>query len=357
MGLKETVSNPYSAWMRDGASDGDVVVSSRIRLARALADYPFPHRLTPEAAEEIVHAVELAVKDRRLAEAVGGLELSRAAELSSLERQILVEKHLASPAFFQGPAEGRAIGLSDDESVSIMVNEEDHLRIQVLAPGLQLEQALEKANVVDDALERTLDYAYSESIGYLTACPTNVGTGLRASLMLHLPGLAITGQVRQVLATIGKLGLTVRGLYGEGTEAAGNLFQISNQITLGRAEEEIVQNLVAVCRQIIDQERAARRLLHQERPEIVEDRVWRAYGILRYARLLNSREAIQYLSDVRLGIDLGIIKDVSPSMAWTLMVLTRPAFILKYGGELSPHQRDVLRAGLVRETLAKKKKK
>lgn len=358
MGFKSTVENAFSRWMDDRAPQTDVVVSSRIRLARSLVGFPFPHRLSPEKAEEVVHAVRLAVDDEGVRSAAGLLEVASLAELAPVERRILVEKHLASPAVLEeGKEQGRAVVLSEDETVSIMVNEEDHLRLQVILPGLQLDAAWRLADRVDDALEKTLDYGYDENLGYLTACPTNVGTGMRASVMLHLPALVITRQVREVLNVVSKLGMTVRGLYGEGTEATGYLFQFSNQITLGYTEEEIIKNLVAVTEKVVEQERAARRLLLKEGGIALEDRAWRSLGVLSHARMLSSEDALRLISDVRLGVDLGVIKNLPIRVLNELMILIRQAYIIKAGGEsrLTPGQRDELRAKMVRQRLEKLK--
>lgn len=352
MALKETLTNPYSHWMEDGGAEADVVVSSRVRLARDLADYPFPHRLTREQAEEVIHAVRLAIERPETVAKAGQLELTRLSELTPVERRVLVEKHLGSPDFLKGDATGKAIVLRPDEVVSIMVNEEDHLRIQCLLPGLTLEECWRLASTVDDALEATLKYSFSEDFGYLTTCQTNVGTGLRASVMLHLPGLVATKMLDEIISGLSKLGVTVRGLYGEGTRAAGHLFQVSNQITLGRSEEEIVSNLTALVRRLVSQERETRKRLYREQREALEDRVYRSYGILKNARVMTSDEAMQHLSDVRLGLALKIIKDPALSLISELMVLTQPAFLMKMASkELEPFERDVLRARLIRERL------
>lgn len=352
MSLRETVNNPFSYWMRGGAPEGDVVISSRIRVARNLAQYPFPHLLSQEQADQVIHAVGLAVNNAEVKKKVGGLELVRLSELSPVERQILVEKHLISPDLLE-KYEKKAVALREDEVLSVMVNEEDHLRIQCLMPGLQLHEAWKLVDRLDDGLEKTLDYAFSEQLGYLTACPTNVGTGLRASVMVHLPGLVMTDQLKAVLLNISKLGFTVRGLYGEGTEATGNLFQLSNQITLGHTEEEIIQNLIAITAQLINQERAARQAVYQGRREQLEDRIWRAYGTLKNARMISSDETMKLLSQVRLGVDLGIIRDISPERITELMVLTRPAFLIKLAGrDMTAMQRDVFRAELIRNRLS-----
>lgn len=353
MPIRDTVSNAHSGWMDAEGQSSNIVISSRIRVARNLAGIPFPHLLDQKRSEEVIHAVRLAINNTEAAGLLGSLELSMLSELSPVERQILVDKHLISPEFINN-YQSKAVVISDDEVVSIMVNEEDHLRIQCLLPGLQLKEAWSIVNKIDDGLEKTLDYAFSEKLGYLTSCPTNVGTGMRASIMLHLPGLKITKQLGAVLSAIGKLGLTVRGLYGEGTEAQGNLFQVSNQITLGQSEGEICNNLLASTRHILSQEQAARNALYQQRREAVEDRVYRAYGTLKYARILTSEEAMRLISDLRLGLDLNIITGIKPSQLNELMIKIRPAFLYKLcGKELSAQERYACRASLVRKEFEK----
>ncbi|RJX20927.1 MAG: protein arginine kinase [Ammonifex sp.] len=356
MALKEILTDPRSRWMEDGGPEADVVVSSRVRLARDLAVYPFPHRLRAEQAEEVLHAVRLALDRPEVTKRLGKMEFMRLTELTPVERHVLVEKHLVSPDFLKGNPAGKAVVIRQDETVSIMVNEEDHLRIQCLMPGLALQECWELAGAVDDALEATLEYAFNEEFGYLSACPTNVGTGLRASVMMHLPGLVATRVIDEVISGLSKLGLTVRGLYGEGTRAAGSLFQVSNQITLGRQEAEIINNLTALARRLVSQEREARQRLHREQRGALEDRIFRSYGVLQYARVLNSEEAMRSLSDLRLGLALKIIKKLPLSIVSELMVLSQPAFLIRLAGkELNPSERDVLRAQLIRERLQGKR--
>lgn len=349
MPLKETVNNAHSRWMDADGPESDTVVSSRVRAARNIAGMPFPHLLNSEKAKDVIHAVRLALKNEQLKKVVGELELSNLSELSPLDRQILVDKHLISPDMLSN-FQNKAVVMREDETVSIMINEEDHLRIQCLLSGLQLKEAWDIVDKVDDGLEKTLDFAFSEKLGYLTSCPTNVGTGIRASVMLHLPGLKLTKQLGGVLGATGKLGLAVRGLYGEGTEALGDLFQISNQITLGQAEEEIIDNLISITKQILAQEQAARQALYKERREVIEDRVFRAYGILKHARILSSGEAMRLFSDLRLGLGLKIVTGIPLKLLNELMVKTRPAFIIKMAGrEMSAHERDIFRASLIRK--------
>ncbi len=349
MSFKNTLNSAHSKWMDAEGPEADIVLSSRVRVARNLAGIPFPHLLDAQKSEDVIHAVRLALVNKEEPELLGGLEISGLGELSPLDRQLLVDKHLISPDLLKN-FQSKAVVLREDEVVSIMVNEEDHLRIQCLLPGLQLKEAWDIINRVDDDLEKTLDYAFSEKLGYLTSCPTNVGTGMRASVMLHLPGLKITKHLGGVLGTIVKLGMTVRGLYGEGTEAVGDLFQVSNQITLGQSEEEIINNLESITRQILTQEHAARNALYNDRREVIEDRIYRAYGALRYARVLTSEEAMRLFSDLRLGLELKMISAVPARVLNELMVKIRPAFLIKSAGrELSGYQRDVLRADLVRK--------
>ena len=346
MSIRETVNSAKSGWIKADSPAGDIVVSSRVRVARNINGFSFPHLLEQEKAEQVIHGIQAALGNTKLK---GELELSRLAELSPVERQILVEKHLISPDLLHDH-EKKAVALRDDEVISVMINEEDHLRIQCLLPGLQLEKAWELVNRADDGLENTLEYAFSEKYGYLTACPTNAGTGMRASVMLHLPGLVLINQIRAVINAISKLGFTVRGLYGEGTEAHGNLFQISNQVTMGHSEEEIINSLNSVTGQLLAQEREARKLLIRERREQLEDRVGRSYGILKFCHVISSEETMRRLSDVRLGVDLNLINGVNPDQLTELIVKTQPAYLFKqYGGDLPLAQRDVLRAEIIRK--------
>jgi protein arginine kinase len=330
----------------------EVVLSARIRLARNLGHLPFPHRMNGTQAEELIRQVEAGVKEVNLMGLGTKVDLYRLGAMPSLERQVLVDKHLISPQLAQEAGPG-AVAVSEDEAISIMINEEDHLRIQCLAPGLQLQEAWRLASAVDDALEQKLDYAFHAQRGYLTACPTNVGTGLRASVMMHLPGLVLTQQAGQLFHSLSQLGLVVRGLYGEGTEAAGHIFQISNQTSLGKTEEEIIEHLESVCQKVIQAEKQARQHLWGEMKLQLEDRVGRAYGLLSSARIMTSEEAMKLLSDVRLGIGLGMFPKLNYRTMNELMVATQPAFLQKQAGqELNPLERDVRRAALVRSKLA-----
>ncbi|MDS1030381.1 protein arginine kinase [Bacillota bacterium LX-D] len=344
----------HSKWMEGYGPEADIVLSSRVRLARNFKDIPFPQVLSEQKLLDVADTVEHMVPELLSNNKIDTLEFILLDKLSALEKQILVEKHLISIQLAEG-GKGKAVLLNNDESISIMVNEEDHLRIQCLLPALQLNEALRIANLVDDALESKLDYAFREPYGYLTSCPTNVGTGLRASVMMHLPGLVITNQVKKVLSALPRVGLTVRGLYGEGSEASGNLFQISNQITLGQSEEDIIYNLNSVCNKIIEQERSARKAMQAEWKIQLEDKVNRAYGLLTHAKVISSEEAIRLLSDLRLGITMNLINGVKTDQLNELLVAIQPASLqAHYEKSMSSFERDVKRGELIKKILIEK---
>lgn len=337
-----------TAWYIDQGPERDVIISSRIRLARNFKDFPFPTRMNREQGVQVIKKSKEAILEN-ITLTSQSFEFIPMNSLSVIDRQVMVEKHLVSPEMLQN-VHSRGVFLNKAENISIMVNEEDHLRIQCLFTGMQLDEAWDSANKLDNVLEEKIAYAYSEDYGYLTSCPTNVGTGMRASVMIHLPALAITGYLNSLLSAVSKLGIAVRGLYGEGTEARGNVFQISNQITMGISEEETLENLKGIVKQIIDQERMARNKLLQESRLRLEDKLYRSYGIFKNARVMSSEEFMKLFSDVRLGINMGIIKDVSLETLNTLMIATQPANIMqRFGSNLSPEERDVKRAELIRE--------
>jgi len=355
LSIRETVNNAHSHWMDSDGPDSDIVISSRIRVARNLNKLPFPHLLSDQDAQQVINSPGEAVKSREDCSSRPEIfELTQLSDLTPVERQILVEKHLISPDLLEN-YQKKAVILDNSETISIMVNEEDHLRLQCLLPGLQLKEAWEVVNRVDDRLEESLEYAYDENLGYLTACPTNVGTGLRASVMLHLPCLVLVNRIKDVLSSVSKLGLTVRGMYGEGTEASGNFYQISNQVTLGQAEEDIIDALISVAGQISASERTAREALVKERKDHIEDRVCRAYGLLSHARIIDTEESMRLLSDLRLGACLNIIDGIPLNMITEIMVMIRPAMLIKIAGQdLSPFARDIYRANLIREKVKKR---
>lgn len=339
-----------SDWMRGTGPDSDVVISSRVRVARNLRNQPFPMLATSQQAAEVLNRLTEVSRSGKL-DAYGRFDTILLSDLSELDKRVLVEKHLISPNL-ANESRGGAVILSENEAVSIMINEEDHLRIQCLYPGFQIGKAWTLASGIDDIFEEAADYAFDEKRGYLTTCPTNVGTGIRASVMMHLPALVLTQQINRILSAVTQVGLAVRGLYGEGSEALGNLFQISNQVTLGQSEDEIIENLHGVARQIIEHERAARKRLLEESRIRIEDRVNRSFGILSHAAIMDSKEAAQRLSDVRLGADLGLLQEVTPTVLNELLVMTQPGFLQQtFNEKMSPEQRDFRRAELIRSRL------
>lgn len=341
--------------MQGNGPESEIVLSSRIRLARNLKAFPFPEKATEEQLKEINQKITQGLKENP---ALGELKMVKFIELPILERQVLVEKHLVSPQ--HGQKDEGALLLKDDGTISVMVNEEDHLRIQAILPGLQLEEAWRQADQIDDLLSEVLEIAYDPDLGYLTCCPTNLGTGIRVSIMVHLPALAYLGRLEPVLRSITQVGLAVRGIYGEGTQALGNIFQISNNVTLGRSEEEIVDNINRVTKQLVEHEKNARDILVKNWKIKLEDLTGRAYGTLSNAYIISSQEAIKLLSDLRLGADTEatreLTKGISKQTFNELLVLIRPAHLQSMAGqELDEEQRDVARANLLRETLKNKR--
>jgi protein arginine kinase len=354
--LERFLNQAVSSWMSAEGPDSDIVLSSRIRLARNFDAYKFPTLFSHEEAKIIIEKTEEIINQSSI-QKFGQMELLKIDKLQPLQKRVLVEKHLISPNLAEDSPYG-AVLLTENEEVSIMINEEDHIRIQCLFPGLQLSEALDAANEIDDWLESNIQYAFDEKHGYLTSCPTNVGTGLRASVMMHLPGLILTQQINRIIPAIHQLGLVVRGIYGEGSEALGNIFQISNQITLGKSEEDICSDLKGVVSQLISQERSAREALRKTSNIQLEDRVFRSLGVLSNSRIIESKEAARCLSDVRLGIDMGYIEKMPKTILNELMILTQPGFLQQYaGGSLRPHERDIRRAALIRERIKMEQEK
>lgn len=338
-------------WLRATGPESDVVMSARVRLARNLVGFPFLTRSTRDDRRQILDAAREHTLGAGLADQMMWVDL---AESPMLERNLLVERHLISKQHAKGD-EPRAVAVSSpDERLSIMVNEEDHLRIQVLRSGLALSAAFDQIDTVDDKLEARLEYAFNTRFGYLTACPTNVGTGIRVSVMVHLPGLKLTGEIDKVRRAAKGMSLAVRGFYGEGSDAVGDIYQISNQTTLGKTERQILQEFEReIMPKVIEYERHARRTLVQKRRLMLEDRVHRAYGVLLHAKLLTSEEALTLLSSARLGLLLGVLEGVPIARVNRLMLLTQPAHLQKsVGRELDQAERRVARADLVRAQLA-----
>lgn len=330
--------------------DLGVIISSRIRLARNLTQIAFPNRAKASEANEVIRKVREALENEDFEAELTHLAMGH---VTQVDKVAMMEKHIISPAFakIKWPT---YLLLSKNESISIMVNEEDHIRIQSMASGMNLEYALAEANRIDDVFEQKLSYAFDDQLGYLTACPTNLGTGMRASYMIHVPALESTGQLQFILEAIGKFGLTVRGIYGEGTDAMGSVFQISNQVTLGQTEKEIIDNLTSVTKQIVEQELVVRNKLLNDKRSKFEDAVYRSYGILSHARMITSKEAMRLLSDMKLGIDLGIIRteDNKTINIYNLMAKIQPANLqIMSNKNLNVDERDIARADYVREHL------
>ncbi|MBI2104303.1 MAG: protein arginine kinase [Candidatus Omnitrophica bacterium] len=337
-----------SEWLRGVGPVSDIVMSSRIRLARNLDKFPFATRATKATQAEVLKLVRETLGQTVTLKRSLFLEMG---SLSEVDRQFLVERHLVSREHIVHP-DHKGVAIGEGEVVSVMVNEEDHLRIQVMQSGLNLRDAWALIDGLDDELSEQLPYAYSSDWGYLTCCPTNTGTGMRASVMAHLPSLVLTKQINKVLHTITKLGLTARGLYGEGTEASGNFFQISNQVSLGRSEEEILENLDRILKEVIHQEQAARESLMTGNRTQLEDRIWRAYGILKHAKTMSSSEALDLLSAVRLGVDLGLMNGLTRKAVNELFIFSQPAHLQKLEGKtLTAKERDTKRAYLIRDRL------
>lgn len=340
---------PYG-WINGEGAFADLVFSSRLRLARNLSDYPFPHRAGESTRKEIFSKVKAAASAEELLKPLQFVDL---AALTPLDRQVLVENYLISPGHVQEP-QGRALLQNQDRTLSVMVNEEDHLRLQCFLSGLNLEKGWNLLTQVDDAFETHLPYAFHEQWGYLTACPTNLGTALRASALLHLPALTFLQVMPNLIHSLNQSGIVVRGFYGEGTEPQGHFYQISNASSFGPTEEDIVSRVSAIARQIIDQEIQARDQLKKEQPALVEDRVWRAFSILKSARIINSFEAMDHLSLTRVGVQMGILPQIPMGLLNELLLMTRPANLQKHLGiEPDPAKRDVLRANYLRSCLEK----
>ena len=344
-----TYKSDFGNWIESNSSDSDVVVSSRVRIARNLANFTFPYWATEAQLSEVRNFISKAIgRDQNFDDFV----LIFSEELVTQEKDILVEKHLISPDF-NGKKKGLAVILSEKNSnLCIMINEEDHLRIQAFSSGFQLQKARKIADEIDDRLSSRLPYAFSKRWGYLTECPTNVGTGMRASVMMHLPALVIDGEVESLFLNLLSSGITVRGLFGEGTNMAGNFYQVSNQVTLGKSEDELVDNLQNVSEDIIERERTARQILAKEEKIRLLDEISRSWGILTHAKLISFEEAIDYLSMIRLGIELKILPNSSRDQITKLMMLIGPAHLRDFiGKDVDEDSESIARANLIKRKL------
>jgi protein arginine kinase len=344
----EEMAHRPASWLTGNGPESHIVLSSRIRLARNITDFQFPPSADTDTREKIVDFISTAFNKAGLGNKGKFIGSDK---ITPIDQNFLVERHLISPEFMRDGT-GRGLFIDNGERLSIMVNEEDHIRLQVISSGLSMPECWEYASQIDSEIAAKLEYAYDDKFGYLTSCPTNVGTGLRASILIHLPGLVLTREIDNVISRISKVGLVVRGFYGEGTDVMGNLFQISNQTTLGRSEEEIIDSLAKVTKQIIEYELNSQETLMKDAPDQIEDKVWRSYGILLHARVLTSGEVMNLLSALRLGVCLQLIDKVSLPKINELLIITQPAHIQKYyDREMDVTERDMTRAALVREKL------
>jgi protein arginine kinase len=347
MKLEKLLKN-QSEWGSNEGPHGKIVLSSRVRFARNLRGFSFPGWAKKAERQRALEVMQPVVE--QLPE-MGDCFSGSMDGITAMDKQMLVERHLISREHAARNV-GSGLVINERETISVMINEEDHLRIQALKAGLQLKNVFKVIDKVDSELEERLDYAYSARLGYLTACPTNVGTGMRASAMVHLPGMVLSDQINQIVQAVNKLGLAVRGLYGEGTEALGNVFQVSNQTTLGEKESDVIERLNKVMLQIIEHEENARMSLLEKRPKVVYDQVGRAYGVLTNAHTVSSKEALNLLSLLRMGVDLGLLPGTVRESVDRLFIETQPAHVQKMAErKLTAEERDLYRADLIREKL------
>ena len=347
MDLRELARQP-GEWLRGSGPEAEIIISTRIRLARNLVQFPFLTHASEDQKRMIVEKITQAVNDSDVAADLVHLDLQT---MGNVDRTLLVERHLISRELADGEGP-RGVIFGDGERISLMINEEDHLRMQALRSGLELTESWRNLDRIDDLLAAKLAFAFSSQLGFLTACPTNVGTGLRVSVMMHLPALVVTREVEKVFHAVAKVNLAVRGLYGEGTQASGDFYQISNQRTLGKSEAEIFENLGGIVPRIVEYEKVARTKLMTDSRSTLEDRVWRAYGMLRTARTITSEETMHLLSSVRMGVNLGLLADVSIKTVNELFILTQPAHLqVLRGAELDSAARNVARAEYIRQRL------
>lgn len=335
-----------SNWYLQTGKDSDVVISSRVRFARNLAEFNFPNNIKKDESKKVFDKLE------EITPSLGyGLKFLKLDNMDDITKISLMEKHLISPDFATNNKPNKAIIINDDENICIMVNEEDHMRIQVFGSGLEIDNLVGLITEIDEKLSSLVNYAYHEKFGYLTACPTNVGTGMRISIMCHLPALTITGNISKVLRAVNNFGMNIRGIYGEGSESKGDVYQIFNTQSLGITEKEIMKNVKSVTDKIIEQERMARKNLTKQAIEL-EDRVYRSYGLLSNSRKLSSDECRKLLSDVKLGTDLGIITELNDSKIRKIELYTQPGNLQKYSGAvLNSFDRDIKRCEIIKQII------
>jgi len=321
-------------------------LSTRIRLARNFSDIPFKDKCSNADCERVLQRSE------KLANELGyNLKFLKLKDMDDITKLSLIEKHLISPDFAVDENNTGAILINDEENICIMINEEDHIRIQVLSAGMELENSLNLAIELDEKVDKLVNYAFNDKFGFLTTCPTNVGTGLRASIMVHLPALTLTGNINKILEVVNEFGMNIRGIYGEGSKSQGNIYQISNKQSLGISEKEIIKNIKTITEKIIEQERLARKYLSKNSLEL-EDRVYRAYGIISNCKKISSDEMKKLMSDVKLGVDMGIIKELTDLKVNKLELYTKPANMQIFcGKELEAYERDARRAEVIKQII------
>ena len=334
-------------WYLQNGKDSDVVISSRVRLARNLDKIPFKTRASKEDMQKVLNKIE------EITPSLGyGLKFLKLKDIDDITKLTLIEKHVISPDFAIDKEEIGAILINEEENICIMINEEDHLRLQVFSSGMDLENLKNLIVEIDEKIDGLLDYAFSEQYGYLTACPTNVGTGMRASVMVHLPALTLTGNITKVLNVVNGFGMNIRGIYGEGTQSQGDIYQISNNQSLGITENEIIKNLKTITEKVIEQERLARKYLAKNQIEL-EDRVYRAYGTLAFSRKTSSEECRNLMSIIKLGTDLGIIKELNDSKVSKINLYTQVGNLQKYlGKNLDAYERDIKRSEVIKQIIS-----
>ena len=334
-------------WYLQNGKDSDVVISSRVRLARNLDKIPFKTRASKEDMQKVLNKIE------EITPSLGyGLKFLKLKDIDDITKLTLIEKHVISPDFAIDKEKIGAILINEEENICIMINEEDHLRLQVFSSGMDLENLKNLIVEIDEKIDGLLDYAFSEQYGYLTACPTNVGTGMRASVMVHLPALTLTGNITKVLNVVNGFGMNIRGIYGEGTQSQGDIYQISNNQSLGITENEIIKNLKTITEKVIEQERLARKYLAKNQIEL-EDRVYRAYGTLAFSRKTSSEECRNLMSIIKLGTDLGIIKELNDSKVSKINLYTQVGNLQKYlGKNLDAYERDIKRAEVIKQIIS-----
>ena len=334
-------------WYLQNGKDSDVVISSRVRLARNLDKIPFKTRASKEDMQKVLNKIE------EITPSLGyGLKFLKLKDIDDITKLTLIEKHVISPDFAIDKEKIGAILINEEENICIMINEEDHLRLQVFSSGMDLENLKNLIVEIDEKIDSLLDYAFSEQYGYLTACPTNVGTGMRASVMVHLPALTLTGNIAKVLNVVNGFGMNIRGIYGEGTQSQGDIYQISNNQSLGITENEIIKNLKTITEKVIEQERLARKYLAKNQIEL-EDRVYRAYGTLAFSRKTSSEECRNLMSIIKLGTDLGIIKELNDSKVSKINLYTQVGNLQKYlGKNLDAYERDIKRSEVIKQIIS-----